>query len=99
MYGRHVRCSTSASELGRCLQVIAGQNVNLRDRKKHKKKREVKRLSAITSEQLTPELSQGVLVARHVDRTWQVAWVHVAQPELLLYFRFAERHRKKKRGA
>lgn len=71
--------------------------------KKYKKKREVKRLSAVASEQHTPELSQGVLVARHVDRPWQVAWVHVAQPELLLYFAFAERrrgrHRKRKRGA
>lgn len=76
MQGRHRCYSNSASE-----QVLAGQNVSLR--KKYKKKREVKRLSAIASEQLTPELSQGVLVARHVDRPWQVAWVHVAQPERL----------------
>ena len=39
-------------------------------------------LSALASEQLTAELSQGVLVARHVDRPWQEAWVHVAQLEL-----------------
>lgn len=68
------------------------------------REREVKKLSALASEQLTPELSQGVLVARHVDRPWQVAWVHVAQPELLLHFnlrrgRGREAERRTKRGA
>lgn len=88
----------------RAWQTTAGHSwakcQSARQRKKYEKKRGVKRLSAIASERLTPELSQGALVARHVDRPWQVAWVHVAQPELLLYFRFAERRKKKrKRGA
>ena len=39
----------------------------------------------------------GSALARHVDRPWQVAWVHVAQPELLLYFRFEERQRERAR--
>lgn len=39
------------------------------------------RLPAIASEQLMPELSQGGLVAKSVDRPWQVAWIHVAQAE------------------
>lgn len=60
-------------------------------------KKEKSRLSDIASEQLTPELSQGVLVARHVDRPWQVAWVHVAQSELLLYSRYAEKQRERSR--
>ena len=85
MHGEHLRYSTSVSELGTCLQVRAGQNVSLRDGGKKYGKKEKSRVSAVASEQLTPELSQGVLVARHVDRPWQVAWVHVAQPELLLY--------------
>lgn len=43
------------------------------------------------SQQPTPELLQGALVARHVDRPWQVALVHVARPEpLLRYFTVGE---------
>lgn len=56
-----------------------------------------RRISAMASEQLTPELSQGALVARHVDGPWQVALVHVAQLELLLHFTFPERQRQSSR--
>lgn len=56
---------------------------------------------AVASEQHTSQLSQGVLVARHVDRPWQVAWVHVAPPVILLYFRLerqTERSRDTQKG-
>lgn len=69
------------------------KNVHLQDSKKQEAQREVK----LASEQLAPVLSQGVLVARHVDRPWQVAWVHVAQPELLLQFIFEEMQSERSR--
>lgn len=78
----------------RTWQITTGQSWVKNKQKKGKVK---SRLSDIASEQITPKLSHGVLVARHVDRPWQVAWVHVAQSELLLYFKYAEKQRERNR--
>lgn len=79
------------------MEVIARQIITYVSLSDKIRAREV---SGVLSEQLTPKLSQGVLIARHADRLWQVACVHVAQPELPLNFTFAEKlSERKQKGA